>query len=341
MSSITNYVKAKNFQSSAVKYKPPKITSRGGKDVQLQLNDRQLILQIPVMLTWGVTERVDESSGRITGYDLALQFEPEKFPAQRTMLSNLLEFQEKVVSDCVKNSSEWFGKSKMTKEVVEALMYPILKYPKQKLANGQWGEPDYNRNPTMKIKIPYWEGVWNTEIYDMKGKLQYRPVREGDVFESSGTPLTLIPKGCFIKGLIQCNGMWFTGGKCGLTWKLLQSCIELPTYLVGSGKCQICDDSDDEEALENLRTKSAKNAESTTPPPYGEEQVQSTKSTKPTFMDDDSEEEEEDDEGALPIEEVVAQHLEEEEEEEEVAPPPKKKKTVRKKKAKAGAGATV
>ena len=46
---------------------------------------------------------------------------------------------------------------KMTKEVVEALFYPILKYPKEKLGNNQWGDPDYTRNPTMKIKIPYWE----------------------------------------------------------------------------------------------------------------------------------------------------------------------------------------
>ena len=49
MSSTTKFVKAKNFKPQSVLYKPPKVTSRGGKDVQLQLNGRQLILQFPLM----------------------------------------------------------------------------------------------------------------------------------------------------------------------------------------------------------------------------------------------------------------------------------------------------
>tara|TARA_A100001011_G_scaffold362416_1_gene411310 strand:+ start:888 stop:1844 length:957 start_codon:yes stop_codon:yes gene_type:complete len=315
MSSV-KFVKAKDFKPTTVKYAPPKVTSRGGKDVQIKLNDRNLVLQIPVMLTWGSNERSNDE-GRVTGYDLALQFEPDKFPAQRAMLDNVKEFQDKILNDCVKNSREWFGKSKMTKEVVEALFYPILKYPKEKLGNNQWGDPDYTRNPTMKIKIPYWEGSWNTEVYDMKGKLLYKPSKNGNTFECEGTPHSLIPKGSYIRGLIQCNGLWFTGGKCGLTWKLVQSCVEPPTYLVGSGKCQIdLVDSDDEDALDSIRSKAAKKTEDVAP--YKPEEHNSG----PTFDDDDDEEE-------------VVEEEEEEEEEEEVKPEPvKKKKTVRKKKVK-------
>ena len=303
MSSTTKFVKAKNFNCQAVKYKPPKVTSRGGKDVQLQLNDKQLVLQFPLMLTWGVNER--DNDGRIS-YDLALQFEPEKYPSQQLMLDNIKAFQEKLLDDCVKNSREWFGKSKMTKEVVEALMYPILKYPKEKLGNGQWGDPDYSRNPTMKIKLPYWEGVWNTEIYNMNGECQYRPVRkESDTFQSTGTPTELIPKGSLIKGLIQCNGLWFAGGKFGLTWKLVQSCVEPPVYLVGSGKCQIADDSDDEDALETARSK-AKQQKNDDIQPYGEED------NKPEFMNDSDEEKDD----TNTHEEETAEQEEEEEEEE-------------------------
>ena len=32
-------------------------------------------------------------------------------------------------------------------------------------------------------QIPFWEGSWNTEIYNMDGKLQYKPRRDGDTFE--------------------------------------------------------------------------------------------------------------------------------------------------------------
>ena len=102
MSSTTKFVKAKNFNCQAVKYKPPKVTSRGGKDVQLQLNDKQLVLQFPLMLTWGVNER--DNDGRIS-YDLALQFEPEKYPSQQLMLDNIKAFQEKEPTD----SSDGWG----------------------------------------------------------------------------------------------------------------------------------------------------------------------------------------------------------------------------------------
>lgn len=320
MSSTTKFVKAKNFNCQAVKYKPPKVTSRGGKDVQLQLNDKQLVLQFPIMLTWGVNER--DNDGRLS-YDLALQFEPEKFPSQQLMLDNIKAFQEKLLEDCVKNSREWFGKSKMTKEVVEALMYPILKYPKEKLGNNQWGDPDYSRNPTMKIKLPFWEGVWNTEIYNMNGECQYRPVRkETDTFQSTGTPTELIPKGSLIKGLIQCNGLWFAGGKFGLTWKLVQSCVEPPVYLVGSGKCQIADDSDDEDALETARSKKKQQEEDNNIKPYGEEEDDT-----PEFMKDSDDE---NDDNVVTTE----NHEAEEEEEEEKKPVVKKKKTIRKKKVK-------
>ena len=56
-----------------VTYREVQVNKRGGKSVQLQLNGQPLVLQIPLMLTWGVNERVDESSGR-KSYDMALQF---------------------------------------------------------------------------------------------------------------------------------------------------------------------------------------------------------------------------------------------------------------------------
>ena len=59
----------------------------------------------------------------------------------------------------------------MTREVAEALMYPILKYPKDK----QTGEPDMTRWPSMKLKIPCWEGDFKVELYDMNRNALYLP----------------------------------------------------------------------------------------------------------------------------------------------------------------------
>ena len=251
MSSSMQITSAKKFNPEQVKYKPPTTNTRGGKDVKVQLNGSNLVLQVPLMLTWGLNER--DNDGRMS-YDVSLQFEPNKYPAQEKALDNMKSFENKLLTDGVTNSKAWFGKTKMTKEVVEAMMWPILKYPKMKDGSG---EPDYSRNPTMKLKVPYWEGVHNVELYDMAGQIQYRAPKDGywGAERNTGTPMALMPKATHLTGLIQCTGLWFAGGRFGCTWKLLQAKLQQPVRLVGSGVCHIVDDSDDEDALAEIKAK--------------------------------------------------------------------------------------
>jgi hypothetical protein len=305
MSSITSMItKAKSFNASDVTYREPVVNKRGGKSVQLQLGGQPIVLQIPLMLTWGVNERVDDTSGRVS-YDMALQFNDDS-PSVLKFLEAIKVLEEKIKNDsCTTMSKKWHGKSKISREVMDALMYPILKYPRLKDAAGQpTSDPDFSRYPTMKLKIPFWEGKFNVELYNM----QRQPL-----YLSSGatgpnvTPVTAIPKASNINGLIQCTGIWFAGGKCGVTWKLVQACVRPPARLLGSGTCHVLADSDDEEAEEAISQK---------------EQAQQAAAAGPSFEEDDDEDVEEMDEE------------EEEVEEEEVEPVPKKKKVVRKKKKK-------
>ena len=111
MSSSTTFTKAKEFTPSEITYKPPTVNKRGGKNVQVQLNGQPLVLQIPLMLTWGLNERVDEDSGRVS-YDIALQFDPDAHKSIAAFLEAMKELEEKIRNDAVKNSKQWFGKSK-------------------------------------------------------------------------------------------------------------------------------------------------------------------------------------------------------------------------------------
>ena len=312
------FVKAKEFTPSKVTYDNPVTNKRGGKSVSLRLNGQPIVLQVPMMLTWGVNEWVDEQNGSVK-YDMALQFDPNKSDSQDKFLAAMKEFQEKVASDSVTNAKKWFGK-KMSRDVVNALMYPILKYRKIKEGPNQ-GEPDYTANPTLKLKVPFWEGRYNVEIYDMQRNALYLPPKFGKGAdgnkapnqESASTPMDFVPKASHVKGLIRCNGMWFAGGKCGVTWQLVQIQVRPPTRLVGSGNCHIMDDSDDDDIVADLDKK-----EETTELPDDEYNT-----AQPTFGEDSDDEDKEDEED------------EEEEEEEEVKKPPtpkKKKKIVRRKK---------
>lgn len=272
MSTIT---KAKNFQPSNVTYKKPTTNKRGGKSVQLQLNGEPLVLQIPLMLTWGVNERVDEDSGRVS-YDMALQFQPERHSSILKFLTAMKGLEQKVKDDAITHSKEWFGKTNMSKEVVDVLMYPILKYPKKK---DDSGEPDHDRDPTLKLKVPYWDKKFNIELYDMESKCIYQSVKEGEVGpQGIKNPVDLVPKASHVSGLIGCTGLWFAGGKWGVTWKLIQAKVRPPQRLIGAGKCNMAEDSDDEEMQEQLNNETNE-----------EEVVTPT----PAFEDDDEEEEDE------------------------------------------------
>ena len=303
MSSSMQIVSAKKFNSEQVKYKPAVTNQRGGKDVKVQLNGSNLVLQVPLMLTWGLNER--DNDGRMS-YDLALQFEPHKYPAQQKALDNIKSFENKILNDAVTNGKSWFGKSKLSRDAAEVMMWPILKYPKNK----DTGELDYDRNPTMKLKVPYWDGNFTVELYNMDGQVQYRPVKEGqwDADQNTGTPMSLMPKGTHLTGLIQCTGLWFAGGKFGCTWKLLQAKLQQPVRLVGSGVCHIVEDSDDEDALAEIKSKQEEKEA------FQQKDDDYTRETAPTFdgeSDDDVQEEQE--------------------EEQEEEPEPVKKKVVKKK----------
>ena len=312
MSSTSDLItKAKNFKASQIVYKPAKVNARGGKNVQIQIKGNPLVIQFPLMLTWGVNEFTDESSGRVS-YDMALQFgggvsSVEKF--QKAMK----ELEDKILDDATSEKcKEWFGKSKMSREVAEAMMYPILKYPKVKDGPTK-GDPDYDRFPTLKLKLPYWENKFSVEFYDMNRKPIFIP--SADIENSpqgNKTPMDVVPKASYVKGLLACTGIWMAGGRFGVTWKIVQANVRPPTRLVGTGTCHIDDDSDDEEALDALRSREAKDNS------YTEE------AKGPLFDDDDDED----------IEEEVADEVAEEVAEAVAAAPKtvKKKKVVRRKK---------
>ena len=304
------FVKAKEFQPSQTTYDEPQTNKRGGKSVNIRLKGQPIVLQVPLMLTWGVNEWVDEQNGSVK-YDMSLQFDPHKSDTQSAFLDEMKAFEEKIKNDAVTNSKKWFGK-KMTYDVVDALMYPILKYPKDK----ESGEPDLSRNPTLKLKVPFWEGRFNVEVYNTSKQPLYLPPaygKEGDGNQApnqdrDATPVDFIPKGSHVKGLIRCNGLWFVGGKFGCTWQMLQMNSRPPTRLVGSGVCAIEDDSDDEEFLESV-AKEEKEKETEEIRQEVQEAVEDA-----AVESDEDEEEEEDEQEAAP------------------SPPKKKKKVVRRRK---------
>jgi len=225
-----------------MKYTKPKVNSVGGRSVGIVNSKTSTVLNLssPLMLTWGVNDFTDEKSGKVS-YDLALQFPNEGFetPATKKFIANMAAFEKKIKEDAITNSKEWFSKPKMTSDAVDALWTPILKYPKNK----DTLEVDMTRAPTLKVKLPFWDGQWKElELYDV----DMQPIFP-DASNPALSPKDLIAKGSHIAVSIQCGGIWFANGKFGVTWKLFQAIVKPKMSL--KGKCHIKLDDDEKTKI--------------------------------------------------------------------------------------------
>ena len=225
-------IEATEFKCENIKYSSPKANSAGGKAVNIynKLTNSRLNISTPMILTWGASDFVDQKTGEGNGkYEMTLQFPTDEFNNDelRLFLDNMKAFEDKIKSDALKNSKDWFGKVHKSSEVVDALYTPMLKYSKDK----NTGEYNYSKPPSIRVKIPIWEGVWKCEVYDDDGVCLFPN-------DKNITPVTLIPKATNVKVLMTCGGIWFANGKFGVTWKLIQAMVQKPRAQL-SGKCYL------------------------------------------------------------------------------------------------------
>ena len=238
----TIIVNSKDFSPTEnMLFTKPKANNAGGKSVGI-LNNRSkksIMIQTPLMMNWGVN--VYDNANNSKSYDFTLQFPREEFANEDTknLLTMLMEFEEKVKLDAQKNSRDWFGKASMSAEVIEALWSPMLKYPKDQNS----GDPDKTRSPTLKIKLPVWEGEFKFDLFDVE---QNALIPNDD----SRGPEEFIQKGSNVACIIQCGGIWFANGKFGVTWKLYQGVVKQVEGLQ-RGKCHIKMSKQEEDTLNN------------------------------------------------------------------------------------------
>lgn len=273
--------------STDFKYLQPKPNSLGGKSVGIVSNEtkKTVYLEMAEMKQWGIRDYNDNKS-----YKMSLAFPNPEYmtDAHRTIFDNIKAFEQKIKDDAVINSKEWFGKPKMSPELVDAFFCSALKNIKDK----ETGEP--TDKYVMAVKVPYYEGKWmgyNDGIYDCKGDKLF-PNTDPDV-----TPQTLVKSGAVVRTVLHCGGLWFANQQFGVSWKL--DAVLLTEPILTSQETMGCPFSitknDDSSVGDQLKTL-----------------VEDSDDEKGETTDVVEEEEEEEEE----------KEEEEEQEEEEVVPPP-------------------
>ena len=232
---------------SSVKYMPPKVNKSGGKAISIisKQTNRSLHISSPLMMTWGIADFVDDNGVADGKFSITLNFPNEEYRTSSTdtFLQKFKDFENQILDDAVENSELWWGE-KMSREVAKHTFFPILKYSKNKDTK----KVDLTKPPSIRAKVPYYDGKWGVEIYDTSSKMLFP---SEDPAKQNLIPSDFVTKLSSVACVLQCGGIWIGGKGWGLTWKLIQ-CIVKPRDIVSVyGRCHIELSNEDKVALES------------------------------------------------------------------------------------------
>jgi len=269
-----------NINVNVFSYSSPKPHASGGKVVNLYNKHfkESLTISTPLMLTWGAQEGQEQSTGKPTGkWTMSLQFPNSEYPNAdaEDFLKSMRALENKIKSDALLYSKEWFGKEIKSSEVIDEKFNIMLRHPKK----------DETKPPTLTIKIPQWSGVWKPEIYDEDGE----PLYINGKVNTHLTPLEFLKPKTHVICLIQCGGLWFINGKVSITWNLKQAMVQKPKQTM-EGTCFLKPKASDKAKMKTL------------PPP---EEVDNDEGVSTTIVDDSDDDDDEEDQVQIPVVESV------------------------------------
>jgi len=136
---------------------------------------------------------------KLRGHD-----DPTNNPKVAQIYNAMTALDDYMVEQGVKNCRAWF-KADAPKEMVKMMYTPSVRYSRDAEGNLK------PYPPTLKIQLRKKNDAFEADIYD-ENKRSLKDVPLEDV----------IVKGSRLTILIQCTGVWFAGGKFGLSWKAVQ-----------------------------------------------------------------------------------------------------------------------
>jgi len=232
------------WNTSSIRYMQPKVNDRGGKSINIisTQTNRSLHVSTPLMMTWGISDYVDEKTGESDGkFSMSLNFPNSDYETKNTteFLNKLKAFENQILDDAVRNSEAWFGEE-MSREVAKHTFFPFLKYSKDK----QTKKIDTTKPPSIRAKVPNYSNRWAVEVYDTKGTMLFPCDNE------NMTPMDFVPKKSNVACVLQCGGLWFGGKGWGVTWKLIQCVVKPQETQSVYGRCHIQLSTDELQTIE-------------------------------------------------------------------------------------------
>ena len=214
------------FDVSKVSISQPKVLDSGGKMAYLNYGDgKRLLMQTPSLPAPFGMSVFDKAGPPKYSVDLALRGYQDQ-PKPKALFAALQKLDEFMIDQGVKNSKAWF-KADMKREVVEAFYTPCVRFGRDKQGN----QTSYPPNLKVQLRRKRDGSDFECLFYDQKSK------GDPDAQPLRGIPAEeLLVKRSEMTALIECTGVWFAGGKFGVSWKAVQIRLDsVPSGLRGYG----------------------------------------------------------------------------------------------------------
>ena len=312
-----NVLLPKQFNVDKIKYSEMKVMKSGAKSVYLNYQGSKINIQTPVLsIPYGVNDNTQfikddpKRKDEARKYDITASFKgKDENPKLQAFHDKLIELEQKICEDASKNSVAWFKKNfDGNKGAIENMFSPIVRRDKDK-ETGMFAD---KYPPNFKAKLPYdsVEDKFEFDAYDM------------DNNEIDFKDYVANLKGGKAQFIIQLNGLWFSAGMFGCSWKIISAKFQKIntskiTFVKDSDEENAEDDDEDDEDID-IDTEVISKVIATVVPEKDNKKIQQV---VPTLVEEEEEEEEEEDE---------KKEKEEDDEDEEEPEPEPEPETVKK-----------
>jgi len=231
-------VKGKNIDTSAISFAVPRTLDNGAKLVYVNYNQGRFSVQTPWMsMPWKMGAFTD---GEYPKYSIDLSFKGmEEGNDLQLFHDKMKEVEQKIIDGGFENSVAWFKKNIKSRDGVVEKFNPVIKESRDK----ETGEPDGKWPPSMKVKVPRRDGVWEFKVSNKDGT--HYKINDS---ENPDNCEDIFVKNTRVRGIIQCVGLWVASGNYMCQWKLTKAEVEVPETFSND---DFLDDSDNEDTVEH------------------------------------------------------------------------------------------
>lgn len=202
-----NIVRAADFDVNKISFSDVRTLDNGGKMVNISYKGQKLFMQLPTMTaSYGLSVWPSDKGGMDKMHlDLSMSGYDGTNATVKSFFDNFVKFDDKLIDTGLQNCKQWLRKTTSSREVVQAVYAPLIKYSKDK----ETGEVSTKYPPVVRLQIPRNRaGAIDVEIYDSS--------RQRVDFDSVDF------KRASVTAIVQISSVWIISGKFGVSMKVHQ-----------------------------------------------------------------------------------------------------------------------